>query len=110
MDVTVDMGKGSPGYSSVTMSFYVGKAGHYFPPVAINVQVSGDGRTFRTVSGETFPVEPEDAPDGIKVFRLDFPRTAARFVRVKTESPRLPEWHPARGYFSFILTDEILIL
>lgn len=110
MDVTVDMGKGSPGYSSVTMSFYVGKAGHYFPPVAINVQVSGDGRTFRTVSGETFPVEPEDAPDGIKVFRLDFPRTTARFVRVKSESPRLPEWHPARGYFSFILTDEILIL
>ena len=56
------------------------------------------------------PVEPEDAADGIKVFRLDFPRTTARFVRVKAESPRLPEWHPARGYFSFILTDEILIL
>ena len=110
MDVVVDMGNVAEPYSSVSMSFYVDKPGHYFPPIWLEVQLSDDGNQYRTVFRQEYPVEDRDAPEGIRTFRMEFGPESSRFVRVRAGNPVLPQWHPAKGYYSFILTDEITIL
>ena len=110
MDVTVDMGEAPETYRSVRLSFFVNKPGHYFPPVRLEVQTSADGETFVTAAERDLPTEGKEIPEGIRTFTLDFPETDARYVRVRAVSPRLPEWHPAHGFYAFILTDEITIL
>lgn len=110
MDVTIDMGESPKTYRSVSLSFFVNKPGHYFPPVRLEVQLSADGENFVTAAEQDLPTEGKEVPEGIRTFTLDFPETAARYVRVRAVSPQLPEWHPAHGFYAFILTDEITIL
>ena len=75
----------------------------------LEVQTSADGETFVTAAERDLPTEGKEIPEGIRTFTLDFPETD-RYVRVRAVSPRLPEWHPAHGFYAFILTDEITIL
>ena len=110
MDAIVDMGNAAEPYSSVSMSFYVDNPGHYFPPVWLEVQLSDDGNQYRTVFRQEYPVEDRAVPEGIRTFRMEFGPERSRFVRVRAGNPVLPQWHPAKGYYSFILTDEIIIL
>lgn len=110
MDVTIDMGESPDKYRGVRLSFFVNKPKHYFPPVRLEVQFSADGENFVTAAERDLPTEGKEVPEGIRTFTLDFPETAARYMRVRAVSPRLPEWHPAHGFYAFILTDEITIL
>lgn len=110
MDVTVDMGEAPETYRSVRLSFFSEQAGTLFPARAAGGSDLGGRRNVRH-GGRTRPAtEGKEVPEGVRTFTLDFPETDARYVRVRAVSPRLPEWHPAHGFYAFILTDEITIL
>ena len=54
---------------------------------------------------------PDSTAAGIrKEFSATFPKTLARFVRVKATSIGLcPPWHPGRGQSAWLFVDEIIV-
>ncbi|MCM1501136.1 MAG: glycoside hydrolase family 20 protein [Bacteroidales bacterium] len=110
VDVTIDMGESHERYSRVEISYYVDKPGHYFGPSDLSVSLSDDGVSFEEVACVEYEAEGQDVPDGIRTYALDFPGTDARYVRVRSCNPVLPEWHPAAGFYAFLIVDEIVVL
>lgn len=109
VDLTIDMG-GRTAYSSVTMSALVQKGEYIFGPLDLRALVSDDGVSFTEVAAIEIPVEKENDPDGLKEYKVEFPETSARYLRVtsKTVNP-IPEWHGAHGEAGFLFIDEIAV-
>ena len=56
------------------------------------------------------PQETADSPDGVKPFKVLFPETSARYLRVvaRTVDP-IPAWHGAAGQKAHMFVDEIIV-
>ena len=109
LDITIDM-QGSKPYSAVTVEALVEKGEWVFPPSSVEVYLSDDGRQFAKAA--LVPAERETAgsPDGIKRFKVPFPETSARYLRVvaRTVDP-IPAWHGAAGEKAHLFVDEIVV-
>ena len=109
LDVTIDM-QGAKPYSAVTVESLVEKGEWVFPPSAGGVYLSDDGREFTEAALMSVPQETAGSPDGVKPFKVLFPETSARYLRVvaRTVDP-IPAWHGAAGQKAHMFVDEIIV-
>ena len=109
LDVTIDM-QGAKPYSAVTVESLVEKGEWVFPPSSVGVYLSDDGREFTEAVLMSVPQETAGSPDGVKPFKVLFPETSARYLRVvaRTVDP-IPAWHGAAGQKAHMFVDEIIV-
>ena len=109
LDVTIDM-QGAKPYSAVTVESLVEKGEWVFPPSSVGVYLSDDGREFTEAALMSVPQETAGSPDGVKPFKVLFPETSARYLRVvaRTVYP-IPAWHGAAGQKAHMFVDEIIV-
>ena len=109
LDVTIDM-QGAKPYSAVTVESLVEKGEWVFPPSTVGVYLSDDGREFTEAALMSVPQETAGSPDGVKPFKVLFPETSARYLRVvaRTVDP-IPAWHGAAGQKAHMFVDEIIV-
>ena len=109
LDVTIDM-QGAKPYSAVTVESLVEKGEWVFPPSSVGVYLSDDGREFTEAALMSVPQETVGSPDGVKPFKVLFPETSARYLRVVacTVDP-IPAWHGAAGQKAHMFVDEIIV-
>ena len=109
LDVTIDM-QGAKPYSAVTVESLVEKGEWVFPPSSVGVYLSDDGREFTEAALMSVPQETAGSPDGVKPFKVLFPETSARDLRVvaRTVDP-IPAWHGAAGQKAHMFVDEIIV-
>ena len=109
LDVTIDM-QGAKPYSAVTVESLVEKGEWVFPPSSVGVYLSDDGREFTEAALMSVPQETAGSPDGVKPFKVLFPETSARYLRVvaRTVDP-IPAWHGAAGQKAHMVVDEIIV-
>lgn len=75
----------------------------------LEVAVSDDGKTFRSIAKETFPALKE-ATKEVRTIKTTFDPVSARYVKaIITKTKLLPEWHPNAGKRAFLFIDEIKI-
>ena len=109
LDVTIDM-QGAKPYSAVTVESLVEKGEWVFPPSSVGVYLSDDGSEFTEAALMSVPHETAGSPDGVKPFKVLFPETSARYLRVvaRTVDP-IPAWHGAAGQKAHMFVDEIIV-
>ena len=109
LDVTIDM-QGAKPYSAVTVESLVEKGEWVFPPSSVGVYLSDDGSEFTEAALMSVPQETAGSPDGVKPFKVLFPETSARYLRVvaRTVDP-IPAWHGAAGQKAHMFVDEIIV-
>ena len=109
LDVTIDM-QGAKPYSAVTVESLVEKGEWVFPPSSVGVYLSDDGSEFTEAALMSVPQETAGSPDGVKPFKVLFPETSARYLRVvaRTVDP-IPAWHGAVGQKAHMFVDEIIV-
>ena len=109
LDVTIDM-QGAKPYSAVTVESLVEKGEWVFPPSSVAVYLSDDGSEFTEAALMSVPQETAGSPDGVKPFKVLFPETSARYLRVvaRTVDP-IPAWHGAAGQKAHMFVDEIIV-
>ena len=109
LDVTIDM-QGAKPYSAVTVESLVEKGEWVFPPSSMGVYLSDDGSEFTEAALMSVPQETAGSPDGVKPFKVLFPETSARYLRVvaRTVDP-IPAWHGAAGQKAHMFVDEIIV-
>ena len=109
LDVTIDM-QGAKPYSAVTVESLVEKGEWVFPPSSVGVYLSDDGSEFTEAALMSVPQETAGSPDGVKPFKVLFPETLARYLRVvaRTVDP-IPAWHGAAGQKAHMFVDEIIV-
>ena len=109
LDVTIDM-QGAKPYSAVTVESLVEKGEWVFPPSSVGVYLSDDGSEFTEAALMSVPQETASSPDGVKPFKVLFPETSARYLRVvaRTVDP-IPAWHGAAGQKAHMFVDEIIV-
>jgi len=106
---TIDM-QGAKPYSAVTVESLVEKGEWVFPPSSVGVYLSDDGSEFTEAALMSVPQETAGSPDGVKPFKVLFPETSARYLRVvaRTVDP-IPAWHGAAGQKAHMFVDEIIV-
>ena len=109
LDVTIDM-QGAKPYSAVTVESLVEKGEWVFPPSSVGVYLSDDDSEFTEAALMSVPQETAGSPDGVKPFKVLFPETSARYLRVvaRTVDP-IPAWHGAAGQKAHMFVDEIIV-
>ena len=108
-DVTVEMDAVS--YSSVTLGMLVSKGDWIYNPQSLSVSVSEDGEQFTEVAFEEYEAENQDSPNGLKEYKVAFPETTAKYLRVVCSPLKaIPAWHVmAAGRPAFIFVDELIV-
>lgn len=96
--------------SSVSIHTFVHKSDWIFDTRAYSVSVSEDGKTYKEVAAETYPVMKETDADGIKLYTLTFSPVKTRYVKVKVASEHaMPSWHGGKGKPGHLFVDEIIV-
>ena len=107
MDVTIDM-DGSEPYSSVGVEANINKGEWIFPPSDIEVSVSDDGNQFNQVATLQVPTAGPTDPDGITEYKVEFPETNARYLRIVVRTTKsIPAWHGAAGKPAYMFIGEL---
>ena len=109
LDVTIDM-QGAKPYSAVTVESLVEKGEWVLQPSSVGVYLSDEGSEFAEAELMSVPQETAGSPDGVKPFKVLFPETSARYLRVvaRTVDP-IPAWHGAAGQKAHMFVDEIIV-
>lgn len=97
--------------SKVTLGTYQGANSWIFGATGYTVSVSEDGKNFKQVFSEKYPVLTKDSPKGA-TFDLvaSFNTQKTRYVKVVANNTKsIPAWHDGKGGPSFLFVDEIII-
>lgn len=107
--MTIDMG-GEQSYRSVELETLAEKGDWIFPPSSVTVWVSDNGTDFTEVASVTVPEAKAGDADGIGRYRMQFPETSARYLKVVAQNAAaIPAWHPGAGSKGFLFVDEIVV-
>ncbi|MCD8193383.1 MAG: family 20 glycosylhydrolase, partial [Tannerellaceae bacterium] len=96
-------------FSKVSFNTFVNTRGALFPPASLTIQVSDDGKQYRTVYNERFPevaahIKPEVFP-----ISATFEEQTANYVKIIAGNTwRLPSWHERQGY-THLMVDELVV-
>ncbi|MBT4970615.1 MAG: hypothetical protein HOM80_16540, partial [Bacteroidetes bacterium] len=73
-------------------------------------EYSVDGKSFKTLPEIRCQKLPEERGKFIEVFKLEFDKIEARYIRLKaTNIKKLPDWHEAAGSDAWLFVDEIIV-
>ena len=109
MVAVIDMEESEP-YSSVSLGAIVIKPKQQFNPTYLSVSVSDDGITYTEVAHEEYETEGQFEPNGLKEYKVTFPETSARYLKVSAGCLRgVPQWHHYYGRPGCLSVDEIIV-
>ncbi len=110
LDVTLDFG-GPREIRHVAMGFLQDTGPWIFMPRRVDVEASGDGRSFSRLGSIENPVPERESSAVTRDFVLDLPHASrARYVRLRIERYGvLPSWHPGAGNEAWFFADEIVV-
>lgn len=109
LEAVIDL-KQNTDVSSVSLNTCVDKGSWIFDARNIEVSVSADGKTFTKVASKSLPALEEQTPDNIYTYKLTFPQTTTRYVKLTaTSEHNIPEWHGGKGKPAFLFVDEISV-
>ena len=70
--------------------------------------VSDNGTDFTEVASVAVPEAKAGDADGIGRYRMQFPETSARYLKVVAQNAAaIPAWHPGAGSKGFLFVDEV---
>lgn len=96
--------------SSISVGALSAPGSWIFFPVGFRVQVSSDGKNFKTIHTKDLGQPEPSSVIALQFFDLDFPITTAKYVRVEVKSVlKNPSWHQNPGGDSWLFVDEIVI-
>ena len=109
LDAVIDLGEAVE-VGSVAVRTLVQPGDWIFGPTEISVGLSDDGKTFRTVASEKYPVAGRNASEIVEN-RFDFTPEKTRWVKVVGKClPAEPSWETrANGAPAFHFVDEIMV-
>lgn len=109
MDLTVDFEQPTA-VSSVSLTTNVSKGAAVMDATGLEVWGSENGKDFRRLAADTYPVLGKEAKDGIYTHAANFPQTQVRYLRIVAKvTPKLPAWHMWPGNPAFLFVDEICV-
>ncbi len=109
MEAVIDM-KEPTEISSVSISTLVEKGDWVFDARVFAVYTSEDGKEFKEVAREEYPVMTLENPNQIYDHTLKFGPLTTRYIKVYVQPEHtLPEWHGGKGNRSFVFMDEIIV-
>ena len=108
LEATVDF-QSPTEVSSVKFSSIIHINDWIYNPKSCVVMVSNDGKTFRKVASDDYPLAPFDSQNSIEKYELDFDQVKTRYVKVIITGHQLPETHTGYGYPAWLFVDEIEI-
>lgn len=109
MEVIIDLGK-VDSIMSVSTTFLQVSASWIFMPDSVIFSLSSDGKRFHSINelGNDVP-KKTDRPI-IKQFSQGFPKTKARYVKVRAKNTGVcPPWHEGAGEPCWLFVDEIVV-
>lgn len=106
---TIDLGK-SQRIREVSAGFLQDARSWIWMPRAFEVEVSRDGKTWRSLGRATHEVPEHDTEQTYVQPLAVRGRARARYVRVRaTTFGEIPSWHVGAGHPSFIFVDEVTV-
>lgn len=109
MDVIINLKKPTE-ISNVAISTCVVKGDWIFDARSLSIEVSDDGKTFKTVASENYPAMTAKDRDGIYDHKLTFTPVITQYVRVVAMPEKsIPAWHSGKGNPAFMFVDEITV-
>ena len=109
MTAVIDMDGCGP-YTSVTASTMILKPKLLFNPTYLSVSVSEDGSAFTEIAREEYPAEGQFEPNGLKEYKVTFPETSARYLKVSLGCQAdAPKWHHYNDRKGSVAVDEIIV-
>lgn len=95
--------------SSLIISCLSDPGAWIFPPGAVEVFGSKNGKDFRPVARQTVEWTQSDLPSGMHYLSVDFLPVKYKFWRITVKNyGKLPGWHPGAGNSAWLFLDEIL--
>ena len=107
MNVTLDLLEPKE-VSSVFVNTMLNTGDAIFGTTGLKVEVSEDGKNFRRVASEDFPVVEKGTKMQSRKDSVSFDKVKARYIKIIAEvTPKLPAWHSMPGEKAFLFVDEI---
>ncbi len=98
-------------FSHVEMNWLKDEVSWIFLPKEVKIQVSEDGRTYRTVA-DTVVADAAKRDFHVRsvLFKFNFKPVKVRYLKIIAKSLKTcPKWHPGYGQPSWIFTDEVIV-
>ena len=109
VECVVDLGELTT-VKSIQSNFYQYNNAWIFLPEKVVFEYSVDGKSFKTLPEIRCQKLPEERGKFIEVFKLEFDKIEARYIRLKaTNIKKLPDWHEAAGSDAWLFVDEIIV-
>lgn len=109
MDVEFDF-KSATAVNNLTLRFMQNTFDWILAPEEIEVYTSTDGKTWKKVRTEHFAPDFREAGYIVRTNAIRDLKLNTRYLRVVAKNPgKLPEWHGAKGWDSYIFCDEIVV-
>lgn len=110
LEATIDLGE-STEVKQVAFNTCVEKGSWIYDVRRVEISVSQDGKTWKSVVTQDFAPLTEANPNAVTPHVFDFAPAAARFVKVVAQpESSIPAWHEgAAGHPAFLFVDEISI-
>ncbi|MEO1259404.1 MAG: c-type cytochrome domain-containing protein [Bacteroidota bacterium] len=107
--ISIDLGTKRE-VSRITVGVLEDTGAYIFSPKGLEVSVSENGNTFKTVSTASYPTAEGPLPPELKNITENFDSVKTRYLKVKVISNLYnPKWHPAPGAPCWIFLDEVLV-
>jgi hexosaminidase len=109
LEVLIDL-KNSTTINEIAINTNVLKRSWLFGARSMNIFISDDGAKFQLLAEDFYKPMLETDRNGIFEYKLNFPETKARFVKLKVATEKmLPSWHTGSGRSAFLFVDEITL-
>ncbi|NDV79555.1 glycoside hydrolase family 20 protein [Dysgonomonas sp. 511] len=96
--------------SKVVTGTYEVESSWIFGAVGYTVAVSEDGKAYKQVYDESYPVMDKVRPTSTVDLTAQFTPVNARYVKITAKNTgTIPDWHAGKGTPAFLFIDEIMI-
>lgn len=107
-DPVIDLGAATT-FSRVSANFLSSKNGFIYAPVNVEILVSNDGKTFRSVAEQNINAEAIGSNEVLKI-TLDTPDAKGRYVKLVAKSMgTIPAGQPGAGRGTWLFLDEVVV-
>jgi alpha-L-fucosidase len=109
LDVVIDLGTVKP-IDNIAAGFMSDQGAWILLPKSVDISVSDDGNTFKTICSQALNVDEKNKKDFIHKFEAGNLKATGRYVHFKANNIKTcPEWHKGAGDKAWLFADEITI-
>jgi hexosaminidase len=109
LDATLDL-KSKKTINAIKVRFLEKMDSWIFPPKAVNISVSDNGKDFKKLSVNSVRERAEGGIAYINIFSALNKNRPVRYIRVIARNvATCPDWHPGAGGKAWLFVDEIIV-